>query len=220
MLCAENLTKIYENGSRKITAVAEVNLKIQSGSITAVIGRSGSGKSTLLNMLSGLLKPDEGSVLLNGQDIYRLDDYTLSKLRNEKMGIIPQGRSILNNLNVIDNVCLPYYIYNKDKSCISKASELLERVGIGNLSELYPKSLSGGELKRVAIARALINSPDIVFADEPTSDLDTDNTKAVIKLLREMADSGKAVVLVTHETDTIADADEVWSMSAGVLSRL
>jgi putative ABC transport system ATP-binding protein len=210
MLYAEGLTKSYENGSRKITAVKAVDLKVSRGSLTAVIGRSGSGKSTLLNMLSGLLIPDSGKVIIDGQDIYSLDDYALSKFRNEKMGIIPQGRSILNNLNVLSNVCLPYCLYNKNTDCITRASELLERVGIGNLSEMYPQSLSGGELKRVAIARALINSPDIVFADEPTAELDTDNTKAVIKLLREIADSGRAVILVTHETDTIADADEVY----------
>lgn len=214
-----NLKRIYKTGSRTVTAVQNINLNIKNGEFVAVIGHSGSGKSTLLNLLAGLLIPSEGKVVLDGQDIYRLNDKELSYLRNSKIGYIPQGKSVLNNLTVLDNVLLPYDIYLNCKDCVLKARELLEKVGLENLADAYPNSLSGGELRRVAIARALINNPEIIFADEPTSDLDTKNAELVIALLRKIADNGTSVILVTHELDTIGSADEVYTLSEGTLSK-
>ena len=197
-------------------AVEKLDFRLPSASLTEITGRSGSGKSTLLNMLAGLLEPSEGKVLLDDTDLYALPDGPRSKLRGSSIGVIPQGQTGLHSLTVLENVKLPYRLYGESVSDVA-AMALLEKVGIAALRDAYPSELSGGEMRRLAIARALIRRPPIVLADEPTGDLDDENTRAVLALLREAADAGAAVLLVTHEREAAAYADRIYRMDKGVL---
>jgi putative ABC transport system ATP-binding protein len=187
--------------------------------MTVVTGRSGSGKSTLMNMLCGFSQPTRGRVLLENDDIYLLSDAALSKLRNEKFGVIPQGQTALHSLTVIENILLPFCLYHESPD-IQFAEELLEKLGIASLRNVKPAELSGGELRRMAIARAVIRKPPFIFADEPTGDLDDDNTQAVFRFLREAADGGTAVAVVTHEHGIEQYADRLFRMDAGVLHKI
>ena len=218
ILKAENISKKFPRKLKEANffyAVNPLDFTLEQGKVTEIIGRSGSGKTTLLNMLSGLLSPSDGSVMLDENDIYSLPDKELSALRNEHFGVVPQGHTGLENLTVLENVLLPYALYHKDNGAEKKAFELLERVDILNLAEAYPSELSGGEVRRLAIARALIMNPEFVFADEPTGDLDDENTESVLQLFRELADDGTAVLLVTHEAEAKKIADIIYKMNSG-----
>ena len=209
-------------GTNIFTAVNETDFELQEGQLAVLTGRSGSGKSTFLNMLSGVLEPTGGRVLVGEKDLYQLDDKERSELRNQFFGYIPQGQSAIMSLNVLENVLLPYTLYGKltgtkEQSAEAYARELLERMGIADLAEAMPNELSGGEMRRMAIARALIRRPAVVFADEPTGDLDDENTKVVFELLRSIARDGAAVLLVTHENEAKRYADCLYRMSGGVL---
>ena len=198
-------------------AVALTDLQLVGGEVVVLGGRSGSGKSTLLNMMAGLLEPTVGNVLLDGQDLYALDDASLSRLRNEKIGVIPQGQTALHSLSVVQNVTLPYSMYHDGDGYEDRAMELLERLGIRQLADSYPQELSGGELRRVCVARALMCAPDLLFADEPTGNLDDGSTQVVLEMLRALADGGAAVFIVTHEQVAKAYADRILRMDAGVV---
>ena len=217
MLQVNKVSKTFRRGTKSIAAVREADLKLIPGRLTAVIGHSGSGKSTLLNMMAGLLTPSSGSVTLNGEDIYRLPDTRLSELRNRKIGVVLQGQTALQNLTVLQNIQLPLGLFPKENGFKDWPETLLELVGISHLASAKPKTLSGGELRRVAIARAMVRQPEVILADEPTSDLDRVNTDTVISLLREAADRGAAVLLVTHELDLLNRVDAVWRLEDGAL---
>ena len=222
ILRADKISKQYFRKtklSNYFYAVKDVDFTLEPGKITAVMGRSGSGKSTLLNILAGLLAPTEGKVFLDETDIYSLGDSELSKLRNEHIGIIPQGQTGLASLTVLENVKLPYLMYHKKDDINKYAENLLETVGISELASACPTELSGGENRRLAIARALINRPSVILADEPTSDLDDENTAAVLELLRKTAENGAAVMLVTHENEAVEYASSVWRMNGGILTK-
>lgn len=203
--------------ARYFDAVANVSLELRAGELVALRGRSGSGKSTLLNMLSGLLEPTEGHVELDGIDLYSLSDAELSRVRNGKIGVVPQGQTMLHALSAIENVKLPYLMYRADDGAEARAMDLLGQLGVGHLADAYPRELSGGEMRRVAIARALVCGPCVVLADEPTGDLDDENTETVLSLLRHVADEGAAVLVVTHEAAVERYADRVLNMAAGEL---
>lgn len=220
MLKANGVSRTFRREAGTVSAVQGVTLELPSGQLTAIVGRSGSGKSTLLNLLAGLLTPTEGTVLLDGQELYRLPDAELSRLRSQKIGVIAQGQTALQNLTVLENIMLPCALYPGVSDAAGRAQALLERVGISRLATARPLSLSGGELRRMAVARALIRQPSVILADEPTSDLDGENTAAVIALLRQAADQGSAVLLVTHETDCLKSADAVYRMDGGMLSNI
>ena len=194
-----------------------LDFELKCGKMIEITGRSGSGKSTLLNMLAGMLTPTSGKVLLDDTDLYALDEKSLSRLRNEKIGLIPQGHTALLSLTVLENVILPAILYHKDAQPEERAKELLEKVGIGNLANAKPNELSGGELRRMAISRAMLLHPGILLADEPTAGLDNENTLAVLSLLRIAADDGAAVLLVTHENEAAQYADQVYTMDGGKL---
>lgn len=203
-------------------AVNPVSLNLEPGKVIEIMGRSGSGKSTLLHMMAGLLLPSEGKVFLDDRDLYAMSDRELSRQRNRYFGVIPQGQTGLYSLTVLENVLLPCTLYDGqagscDKDDRDYALELLERLDIGHLARAYPGELSGGELKRLAIARALTGKPSIILADEPTGDLDDENTAVVFRLLREAADKGAAVLVVTHETQAVEYADMVFRMNGGSL---
>jgi putative ABC transport system ATP-binding protein len=214
----KKLTKEYARKNGFFKAVSEVHLKVEKGEFVNIIGRSGSGKSTLLNMIAGLLIPTSGKIEIDGSDIFSMKDYEASAFRNSKIGYIPQGSSALSSLTVLDNVRVPYHLRNRGKDSVKPAWIRLKQTGISHLSDVYPKHLSGGELKRVAIARALINNPDYVIADEPTGDLDAETTLEIMKLLKEVAEDGTGVIMVTHELDVLEFGSRTLLMDAGTLS--
>ena len=221
-LKAENISRQYLRKSKDanfFVAVQKTDFILEENQLVEITGRSGSGKSTLLNMLSGLLTPSTGKILIDGNDVYSLEDSELSVFRNSHFGIIPQGQSGLSSLTILENVMLPSLVYGEESETVrDKALSLLEKVGIAGLRDEHPQNLSGGELRRMAIARSLINDPEFIFADEPTSDLDDENTRSVLSMLQTIAREGRSVLLVTHETDAARYADKVYRMNAGVLT--
>ena len=217
---ATGLTKEFaraRGGKRLFTAVHPLDIGLEERQLTLVSGHSGSGKSTLANMLAGLLTPTAGHVRLDGTDLYSLRDEELSRLRNERIGLIPQGDTALRALTVLDNVLLPSILYAKAEAPADRARELLDAVGLGDLADAAPTELSGGELRRMAIARALLMDPAIVLADEPTAGLDSANATAVLTLLRDAADRGAAVLVVSHEAEAQRFADRSYVMEDGHL---
>jgi putative ABC transport system ATP-binding protein len=218
MLELRELSKEYTRGGRAFNAVNGASLSVEPGDFISVTGRSGSGKTTLLNMGAGLLRPTGGSVFFEGTDIYGLKDKDISFFRNEKIGYVPQGQSLLSNFTVFDNVCIPWFLWRREGDIDGRALILLEKVGISHLASSYPRELSGGEMRRAAIARALINRPRLLIADEPTGDLDTRTTAEIMKLFKSIALEGTAVLIVTHELDTLDYGNKTYSMDAGNLA--
>ncbi len=217
---ATGLTKEFaraRGGKRLFTAVHPLDIGLEERQLTLVSGHSGSGKSTLANMLAGILTPTAGHVRLDGTDLYSLRDEELSRLRNERIGLIPQGHTALRALTVLDNVLLPSILYAKAEAPVDRARELLSAVGLDDLADAAPTELSGGELRRMAIARALLMDPAIVLADEPTAGLDSANAAAVLTLLRDAADRGTAVLVVSHEAEAQRFADRSYVMEDGHL---
>ena len=217
---ATGLTKEFaraRGGKRLFTAVHPLDIGLEERQLTVVSGHSGSGKSTLANMLAGILTPTAGHVRLDGTDLYSLRDEELSRLRNERIGLVPQGHTALRALTVLDNVLLPSILYTKDEAPADRARELLVAVGLDDLADAAPTELSGGELRRMAIARALLMDPAILVADEPTAGLDSANATAVLTLLRDAADRGTAVLVVSHEAEAQRFADRSYVMEDGHL---
>ncbi|MEZ7677858.1 ABC transporter ATP-binding protein [Pauljensenia sp. 27098_8_107] len=217
---ATGLTKEFaraRGGKRLFTAVHPLDIGLEERQLTLVSGHSGSGKSTLANMLAGILTPTAGHVRLDGTDLYSLRDEELSRLRNERIGLIPQGHTALRALTVLDNVLLPSILYANAEAPVDRARELLAAVGLDDLADAAPTELSGGELRRMAIARALLMDPAIVLADEPTAGLDSANATAVLTLLRDAADRGTAVLVVSHEAEAQRFADRSYVMEDGHL---
>ena len=221
-LTARNVTKEFirvTKNSNCFTAVDNVTLELSGGELSVLMGRSGSGKTTLLNMLSGLSEPTSGSVELDDKSLYALDDKELSRLRNISFGVIPQGQTAIHSLSVFENIMLPFTLYKEgNEQDEAYAKELMKRLDILHLENAKPSELSGGELRRMAIARAVIRHPAVIFADEPTGDLDDENTLAVFEFLKASAREGAAVLVVTHENDAKDYADKLYTMSAGKLT--
>ena len=219
-LTAQSIKKDFPRkgkSSNYFTAVQTLDFEMESGKVVEITGRSGSGKSTLLNMLAGMLTPTAGKVLLDDIDLYALDEKALARLRNEKIGLIPQGHTALLSLTVLENVLLPSILYSRETPPEERARKLLTDVGLGALMDAKPNELSGGELRRMAIARAMLMKPDILLADEPTAGLDSENIIGALSLLRSAADNGASVLLVTHESEAAEFADEVYVMENGKL---
>ena len=213
----KDLSKDYKRGDRTFSAVKNVNLEVGNGDFISIAGHSGSGKSTLLNLIAGLLVPTKGEILIDGENIASSSDEKASSLRNTLIAHVPQGQSLLSNLTVFDNVRLPFYLSNRNGDPSDEVTKLLTDLGISHLSDSYPSSLSGGEARRVAIARALINKPSLLLADEPTSDLDSENTDEIISLFKRIAKEGTAVIMVTHDLRTVKAADRSYTMESGEL---
>lgn len=214
-----NLSRKFHHGEREFYALRDVNLVVGQGDFINITGRSGSGKSTLLNLIAGLLAPTDGDILWNAKKVSRTSDEEASQFRNEQIGYVMQGNAALANLTVWENVCLPWQLYPREGDVRELAEKLLEQVGIAHLRDSFPAQLSGGEIKRMSIARALINQPGLLLADEPTGDLDKENTEEIMRLFREIADQGTTVIVVTHEFDTLRYGDLTYSMEQGRLSR-
>jgi ABC-type lipoprotein export system ATPase subunit len=202
-----------------ITPVCQVSLKVEPGEFLIIVGRSGSGKTTLLNLCAGLVKPTFGRVFIDGNDIQQLGEKALSALRGEKIGFVFQVASMLPSLTVLENVAVPAMFGAKGKAhdYRTRAMELLELVDIANRADALPKQLSGGEARRVAIARALMNKPDILIADEPTSDLDAQTEINIVETLQKTHASGVTTVMVTHNVDLVPMATRALRMVEGRL---
>ena len=220
ILEATGLSKEFaraRGGKRVFTAVHPMDFGLDERQLTVISGHSGSGKSTLLTMLAGILTPTAGHVRVEGTDLYSLRDEERSRLRNARIGLVPQGNTALRALTVLDNVLLPSVLYSRDEAPAARGRELLTTVGLADLAEAKPTELSGGELRRMAIARALLMEPSIVLADEPTAGLDSANATAVLTLLRDAANAGAAVLVVSHEAEARHFADRSYTMEDGHL---
>ncbi len=207
----EKLKKIYQMGEIEVPALNGVSVQIHQGEFVAIMGPSGSGKSTLMNILGCLDSPTAGEYYLDDEDVSQLDRAQLAHIRNEKLGFIFQSYNLLPRMSALENVVLPM-MYNKNadgnqEKMAQKAKELLGIVGLGDRANHQPKELSGGQQQRVAIARALINDPVLVLADEPTGNLDSKSAEEIMEILHQLHQSGRTIVMVTHEHD-IADQTE------------
>ena len=200
MIELENITKIYRMGKVEVPALRGVTLSIKQGEMVAIIGASGSGKSTLMNIIGFLDTPTLGRYTFQGADVSQLNDNKLAEMRSKKLGFVFQEYNLLSRASALSNVELPL-IYSGARQRHKRATEALERVGLGARAKHKPTELSGGEQQRVAIARALVNNPDIILADEPTGNLDSATTDEIISVFRKLNQEGITVVLVTHEMD-------------------
>jgi len=211
--------KVYRSRGVEYPALRGVNMEVERGVFALVVGPSGSGKSTLLHIIGGLDRPTKGSVIVDGEDIARLDDERLSEYRNRKVGFVFQLYNLVPYLTAVENVELPMAIAGVAGSVRRKrALELLEAVGLKGKAFKRPTELSGGEQQRVAIARALANNPSIVLADEPTGNLDSASGLQIVKLFRELVDNYRVtVVMVTHNLEYLRYADVVYRIRDGVI---
>jgi putative ABC transport system ATP-binding protein len=218
LLEVNGLSKQYRRGGRDFFALRDAAFSLDEGDFAVITGRSGSGKSTLLNSVIGILQPSSGSVIFSGRDIRTLTDVESSLYRNACVGYVPQGQSLLANLTVLDNVRLPFYLHTREGDATAQALALLEEAGIAHLAAAYPKQLSGGEQRRAAIARAHINHPALLVADEPSADLDTETRGEIMALFVRVAQTGTAILLVSHETDALNYGSKFFIMAAGELT--
>jgi putative ABC transport system ATP-binding protein len=201
------LRKLYVMGEEEVPALAGVSLGIERGEYTAVVGPSGSGKSTLMNILGGLDRPTSGQYLFEGEDVAHFSDDELADFRRRRIGFVFQSFQLLPRLSALQNVELPMiYAGVSSAERRQRATQLLERVGLGSRKGHRPTQLSGGQQQRVAIARSLANRPDLLLADEPTGALDTHTGEEVLKLFHELNDEGLTLVIVTHDPDVANEA--------------
>lgn len=208
MMRLEKVRKVYGKGTTSFTALDEINLNIEQGSMVALVGKSGSGKSTLMHIMSGLDRPTSGNVYIDGSDLWSRNKQGLDRFRNEKMAFVFQTFYIQPNETCLENVMLPLEIRGMSfKERKDKAMIALEMVGLEGKAKNDGKDLSGGQRQRLCIARAIVGEQDILFADEPTGNLDTKTGKEVFELLKNIHQLGKTIVLVTHDTDLAKECD-------------
>lgn len=215
LFAGKGIKKYYGKKDSLVKAVDGITLEIENGKFTAIIGTSGSGKSTLLHCMGGLDKPTEGEVILGNKNIYSLNDDELSKIRRQEFGFIFQSFNLIPVLNVYDNIILPIQLDGKkeDKEYIMN---IIKKVGLEDQLKKFPNELSGGQQQRVAIARTLSNKPTVIFADEPTGNLDSKTTKEVMNLLKSTVnDFNQTLVMITHDENIAKQADRVITISDG-----
>jgi lipoprotein-releasing system ATP-binding protein len=220
ILKADNLIKSYRNNKKiKLEVLKSISLEIEENKISVIVGASGAGKSTLLHLLGGLDRPDSGSVSYDSQNIFKLSDDKLAKFRNKNIGFVFQFHHLLPEFTALENIAIPQLINNIPmEKALKRASDLLNEVGLTERAEHKPAELSGGEQQRVAVARALVNDPAIVFADEPTGNLDSSNSETVHKILLDLKEKfNKTFVIVTHNSGLVKLADKVFEMKDGKL---
>jgi ABC-type lipoprotein export system ATPase subunit len=219
MISLRSISKTYEGArhSPAVHALDIVDLEVEQGEFLVITGRSGSGKTTLLNIAAGLLRPTSGAVFLAGKDLWGMPDKDQSLLRADKIGFVFQFPSLLPSLTSLENVTLPpSFAADRKGSVSARAAELLELVGLADKSGAYPRQLSAGQQQRVVIARALINRPEILFADEPSSDLDELTEREIMTLLKEIHDTtGVTIVMVTHTSELVSYGTRAIEMAAG-----
>ena len=215
-----NVSKYYRDGEDLLHVLKDINLVIHQGDRLAIMGASGSGKTTLLNIAAGLDRPSSGTIEFEGEDIYKLKDNKLSILRNQKIGFIFQSFHLLNDLNVRDNVALPLLISGKNiRVAMEEAEKTLTLVNLENKYKSLPHELSGGEKQRVAIARSVVNKPSIVFADEPTGNLDNPNASLITSLLIKLShELNTTLVVVTHDNEIADKMDKRLTIQNGTFT--
>lgn len=218
LLKTVGLSKKFKRKTSEFYAVKTASASFEESSFNFIVGRSGSGKTTFLNLISALLTPSEGDVLFEEKSILSMSDKAKSKYRNECIGYVPQGIASLPNLSVLDNVRLPFFLFNRDGDSEGRALTLLDMMGILHLKDELPTSLSGGEEKRMLIARSLMNSPRILIADEPTANLDRETSKEVMHCIETAKRQGVAVLIVTHDSSIIKEDAHLYKMEEGCLS--
>lgn len=218
LISLESIRKSYSLGGNVVHALREIDLKIEKGEYTALMGPSGSGKSTLMNIIGCLDSPSQGQYWLNGKEVSRMNDVDLSRVRNQEIGFVFQTFNLLNRLSALDNVALPLvYAGMKSKERLARAEAVLEQVGLKDRMHHRPNELSGGQRQRVAVARALVNNPSLLLADEPTGNLDTKTSHEIMALFEEIHQQGNTIVLVTHEEDIAAHAKRIVRLRDGLI---
>ena len=215
MIQVEHVTKQFTRNDRDFDAVHDVSLEVKKGEFAAITGHSGSGKTTLFNMMAGLTAPLSGKIYIGGSEITGMKENEKAVFRSQNMGYVLQGQSLLDNFTILDNICMPAYLSSQVKEFKERAMELLRQIGLEEFAGEYPANLSGGEIRRVAIVRAMLNQPKVILADEPTSNLDPENSHKVMQMLKDISRSGTTVVLSTHELEYLSYVDRVFKMNRG-----
>ncbi len=212
----KDIKKTYTIGDIEVEVLKGINLEIKRGEFVAIMGTSGSGKTTLLNIIGCLDRPTSGRYFLAGREVSGLDDNELSEVRNKHIGFIFQNFYLLPYVTVLENVLLPA-LYSDSSINKAKAMEILRLVGLSERARFKPSQLSGGQQQRVAIARALINEPDLILADEPTGQLDSNTAREIMDLLKELNKKGKTIILVTHDNNIAGYAEKIIQIKDGVI---
>lgn len=215
MIELRGVEKVYRRGAEELHALRGIDLDINKGEFLSIVGPSGSGKSSLLHILGCLDRPTKGTLKFDDLNVEHMSEAGLDEIRRRKIGFVFQQFYLMPGLSVFDNVALPR-VFSKEKIDAEKITSLLETVGLQNRMSHFPNQLSGGEMQRVAIARALANSPEIVLADEPTGNLDTENSERIFELLRSLNLRGYTIVMVTHNNDLASRAGRTILLKDGV----
>ena len=214
----ENLTKDYETGTQVVSALKGINLSVEKGEFLSIMGPSGSGKTTLMNIIGCLDSPTNGSYYLNDKSVSKLDDDELAKIRNQEIGFVFQSFHLLARNTAFDNVMLPLkYAGLSKEEATKKSNNVLDLVGLSSRSKHTPAELSGGQQQRVAIARALVNEPSILFADEPTGNLDSKTGQDVMKIFKDLNKNGQTIILITHEDSIAKQSNRIITIMDGLI---
>lgn len=220
VISLQGITKYFKLGTHVIKALNGVDINILRNEYVALMGPSGSGKSTMMNILGCLDTPTDGHYNLNGQEVARLNDTELAKIRNREIGFVFQSFNLLPRLSALENVAMPLIYSGMGKKLrIEKANAVLDAVGLGDRKKHKPNELSGGQRQRVAIARALVNEPAIILADEPTGNLDSKTSNEIIDIFNQIQEEGNTVILVTHEEDIAQNAKRIIRLRDGLVDR-
>ena len=214
----ENLTKDYETGTQVVSALKGINLSVEKGEFLSIMGPSGSGKTTLMNIIGCLDSPTNGSYYLNNKSVSKLDDDELAQIRNEEIGFVFQSFHLLARNTAFDNVMLPLkYAGVSKEEATKRSNNVLDLVGLSSRSKHTPAELSGGQQQRVAIARALVNEPSILFADEPTGNLDSKTGQDVMKIFKDLNKNGQTIILITHEDSIAKQSNRIITIMDGLI---
>jgi putative ABC transport system ATP-binding protein len=218
MIETKNLIKEYEVGSQKVRALNGINLSVDKGEFISIMGPSGSGKTTLMNIIGCLDTPTDGSYSLNNQVVSKLSDNQLAKIRNKEIGFVFQSFHLLARNSALNNVMLPLkYAGCKETEAKKRCNDALDKVGLSDRKNHSPAELSGGQQQRVAIARALVNNPSIIFADEPTGNLDSKTGADVMSLFKELNQGGQTIILITHEDSIAEQSNRIITIMDGLI---
>ena len=218
MIETKNLTKEYQVGSQKVKALDGIDLNVDKGEFISIMGPSGSGKTTLMNIIGCLDSPSNGSYTLNNKSVSDLSENELAKIRNKEIGFVFQSFHLLARNSALENVMLPLkYAGSDKKTALAKSKESLDRVGLSDRYDHSPSELSGGQQQRVAIARALVNQPSILFADEPTGNLDSKTGDDVMNIFKQLNSNGQTIILITHEDSIAKQSNRIITIMDGLI---
>ena len=219
ILSLKNIEKTYESSGENLTIIKDLSLDLERGKKCVIVGKSGSGKSTLLNMIGGLDAATSGTILVNGQNVSKMNEKQINEFRKKVLGLVFQFHYLLKDFTAVENIFLPAYMAGvPKKEAFERANDLLEEVGLADRKDHLPSQLSGGERQRVAVARSLVNDPELILADEPTGNLDPENAILIGDMLFRLSEKhGKTLVLVTHDMNLAAKGDVRYSIEGGAL---